>query len=118
MAANRHLALRATGGQAVVALLVALAFLFKDVPAALAAGMGGASVVLGNLLLAWRSFSTQTPSAGLALWGVLVGIGLKWLVVFAALYLALVRFALPPLPLLAGLASTTAAFLIIGKTNQ
>ncbi|KFN42374.1 hypothetical protein N789_13535 [Arenimonas oryziterrae DSM 21050 = YC6267] len=115
MAANRRLAFRAIAIQAGVAAMVAMAFLVQDARAALAAGAGGGAVVLGSLLLAWRSLSAQTPSAGLALAGLLVGIVMKWVVVLAALYLALARFGLPPLPLLAGFASTTAAFLLIGK---
>jgi ATP synthase protein I len=115
MAANRRLALRAIAVQAGVATLVAVAFLAQGDRAALAAGVGGGAAVLGSAFLAWRSLPAQTPSAGMALAGLLVGIVMKWVVVLAALYLALARFGLPPLPLLAGLVSTTAAFLLIGK---
>jgi len=115
MAANRRLALRAVALQAAVAAGIALVFLSRDYRSAQAAAIGGAAVVLGSLLLAWRSLSMATPSAGLALAGLLTGIILKWSIVLAALYLALARFGLPPLPLLAGVVGTTAAFLLIGK---
>jgi ATP synthase protein I len=115
MAANRQLALRAIAIQAGVATVVAIAFLAQDGRAALAAGVGGGAAVLGSIFLAWRSLPSQVPSAGMALAALLVGIVMKWVVVLVALYLALARFGLPPLPLLAGLVSTTAAFLLIGK---
>jgi ATP synthase protein I len=117
MAANRRLALRAIAIQAGVAALVAVAFLAQDGRAALAAGVGGGAAVLGSFFLAWRSLSARTPSAGMALAALLVGIVMKWVVVLAALYLALARFGLPALPLLAGLVSTTAAFLLVGKSK-
>lgn len=60
----------------------------------------------------------QVPSAGLALVGLITGIVLKWLVVLAALYVALARLGLPPLPLLAGAAGTTVAFLLISKIKS
>jgi len=115
MAANRRLALRAIAIQAAVAILVAIAFLAQGDKAAIAAGVGGGAVVLGSIFLAWRSLSASAPSAGMAFAALLVGIVMKWVVVLGALYLALARFGLPPLPLLAGLVSTTAAFLLIGK---
>ena len=59
----------------------------------------------------------QSPSAGVAMLGLLTGIALKWLVLLAVSYLALVRFGLPPLPFLAGVVGTIAAFLFIGKIN-
>ena len=41
------------------------------------------------------------------------GIVLKWFVVIGALYLALARLGLPPLPLLAGLVGAMAASFLI-----
>lgn len=115
MAASRRLAYRAVAAQIAVATLVVLAFLLQDARAAQAAAVGGGAMVLGSLLLAWRSLATTAPSAGQALAGLLVGIVLKWLVVIGALYLALARFGLPPLPLLAGLVGTLAASFLILK---
>lgn len=115
MAAGRGLVLRALGLQAAVALGLALVFLLKDSASAMAAGIGGGAVVVGSALLGLRAFASDAASAGLALARLLAGMILKWVVVFGALYLALVRYGLPPLPLLAGLTGTTLAFLLIGK---
>lgn len=117
MAANRRLALRAVAVQALVAAGVALAFLLQGGRSALAAAIGGGAVAVGSLLFAWRSLSATVPSAGLALAGLLAGIAAKWVVVLAALYLALAGLGLPPLPALAGVAATTAAFMFVGKIN-
>lgn len=109
LTANRRLAFRLVAVQAVVATLVALAFLFRDVQSALAAAIGGGAVALGSLVLAWRSMTGPAYSAGLALARIVSGLVLKWFVVLGALYLSLARFGLPPLPLLAGLVATMAA---------
>jgi len=113
MAANRRLAFRMVAIQAAIAALMSLAFLFQDARAALAAAIGGGAMVLGSLLLAWRSLLGPAYSAGLAMTRLISGIVLKWFVVLGALYLALARFGLPPLPLLAGLVGTMAASFLI-----
>ena len=51
-------------------------------------------------------------SAGVALLRLFGGLALKWLVIVGALYFALARWELPPLPLLAGLGAALAAFLL------
>ena len=105
-------------GQSVVATLVALGFLMQDTRAAIAAAIGGGAVVLGSLMLAWRSMMGPAYSAGLALARLVSGLILKWFVVLGALYLSLARWQLPPLPLLAGLVATMAAsFLIQSKAK-
>ena len=109
LTANRRLALRMVAVQAAVATLVALAFLFQGVQAALAAGIGGGAVALGSLVLAWRSMFGPAYSAGLALSRLVSGLILKWFVVLGALYVSLARLGLPPLPLMAGLLATMAA---------
>ena len=113
LAANRRLAFRMVAMQAAVAALVTLAFLVQDAQAALAAAIGGGAMVLGSSFLAWRSLSGPAYSAGLALTRLVAGIALKWFVVIGALYLALARLGLPPLPVLAGLAATMAASFLI-----
>ena len=116
LTANRRLVIRMVAGQAVVAALVTLGFLMQDAQAAIAAAIGGGAVALGSLMLAWRSMSGPAYSAGLALARMVSGLILKWFVVLGALYLALARWQLPPLPLLAGLVATMAAsFLIQSK---
>ena len=116
MAANRRLALTVVAAQALATVVLALAFLvLSGKPAALAAAMGGGALALGNLMMGWRSMRGAYPSAGFALAGLVAGIVLKWFVVIGALYLALARFGLPPLPLLAGMAGTLAATYFIHK---
>jgi hypothetical protein len=104
--------------QAAVALLVALAFLFQDVRAALAAAIGGGAVALGSLVLAWRSMMGPAYSAGLALARLVSGLILKWFVVLGALYVSLARLGLPPLPLLAGLVLTMAAAFLTQRSKS
>lgn len=115
LAAGRRQARRAVLIQAAAAALVALAFLIEGRREALAALAGGGAAVLGSMALAWRTFGGGVPSAGLALGRLLGGIALKWIVVLGALWLALARYALPPLPLVAGLAAVTVSFLLAYK---
>ena len=115
VATGRRLALRIVLIQLLVAVLIALAFLPQGVRSALAAGMGGVAVVSGSLVLAMRSFGRAPISANAALLRMLVGMALKWIVFLVVLYLALVRFALPSLPLLAGAVVTTLSFLFAAR---
>lgn len=115
VATGRRLAFRIVLIQLLVATLIALLFLSQGMRSALAAGMGGIAVVLGSLVLALRSFGRAPVSANIALLRVLAGMALKWIVFVATLYIALVRFALPPLPLLVGAVVTTLAFLFAAK---
>lgn len=110
VSANRRLAFRMVAVQCVVAMLVALAyFLAQSGREALAAAIGGGSVAVGSLVLAWRSLPPGAASAGMALSRLVSGLLLKWFVVLGALYLALAKLALPPLPLLVGLVVVMAA---------
>ena len=106
LTANRSLAFRMVAVQAAVATLVALGFLMLDARAALAAAISGYAVALGSLLLAWRSMIGPAYSAGLALARMVSGLVLKWFVVLGLLYIAMAKLALPPLPLVVGLALT------------
>lgn len=112
---GRRLAFRIVLFQLLVAFVIALVFLPQGVRSALAAGMGGVAVVLGSLVLALRSFPRAPMLANAALLRMLVGMALKWIVFLAVLYLALVRFALPPLPLLVGVIVTTLSFLFAAR---
>jgi ATP synthase protein I len=111
VAAGRRQAYRVLVAQAIATGLVALVFLVQGHRAALGALLGGGAVVLGSALMAWRSFGGGINGAGAALARVFGGLALKWLVIGGVLYLALVRFELPPLPILAGLGAALAAFL-------
>ena len=107
--ANRRLATRTVLVQSAVALAVATGFSLAGTREFLAASLGGGAVALGSLVLAWRSMFGPALQAGAVLTRMVSGLLLKWFVVFAALYLGLARWDLPPLPLLAGLAATLAA---------
>ena len=118
LAANRRLALRMVAVQAVVAMLVALAFLLaKGNREALAAAIGGGAAALGSLVLALRSLPVTPKSAGWSLSRMVSGMLLKWFVVLGLLYVAMAMLAMPPLPLIVGLAATaiTALFSLNSK---
>ncbi len=115
VAAGRRLALRIVLIQLLVAVSIALLFLPQGLGSALAAGMGGGAVVVGSLVLALRSFGRAPMSANAALLRMLVGMALKWVLFLAVLYLALVRFALPPFPLLLSAIVTTLSFLFAAR---
>jgi F0F1-type ATP synthase assembly protein I len=107
LAANRRLAYRMVIAQAVVAMLVALAFyVLRDGKWALAAAIGGGAAALGSLVLALRSLPTTPRSAGWSMSRMVSGLLLKWFVVLGLLYIAMAKLALPPLPLIVGLALT------------
>ena len=115
VATGRRLAFHIVLIQLLVAVSIALLFLPQGRNATLAAGMGGGAVVLGSLLLALRSFGRTPMSANAVLLRMLVGMALKWVLFLAVLYLALVRFALPPIPLLLSAVVTTLSFLFAAR---
>ena len=112
MAAGRRQARSVVVAQTLVTLAAALAFLVQGTDAALSALAGGGAVTVGSALMAWRAFAGGVSGAGLALMRLFGGLALKWLVIVAALYVALARLGLPPLPLLAGLCAALAASLL------
>ena len=104
--------------QAVVAMLVALAFLVaQGNREALAAAIGGGAAALGSLVLALRSLPTTPKSAGWSMSRMVSGMLLKWFVVLGLLYVAMAKLAMPPLPLVVGLAvvAWTALFTLNSK---
>lgn len=114
LAAGRRQASRVLLAQALVTGLVALVFLVQGLQAASGALLGGGAVALGSALMAWRALSGSTIGAGAALFRLLGGLALKWLAIVGVLYLALARFELPPVPLLAGLCAALAVGVILG----
>lgn len=110
IAAGRRTALRAAAVQALTSGLVALGFLLLGPRAALAAGIGGLAVALGNALAAWMALGGIVP-ARVALGRLLLGAMAKWGVVFVAFIAAFAIWRLPPLPLLAGLVIGLLAYL-------
>ena len=111
IAASRRLALRAVAVQAAVALPVALAFLAGDgARGAAAAALGGLALALGNAVAATLSLRGAVP-ARFAFAALMAGTAAKWMVVFVALGIGLRAWQLPPLPMLAGLATGLMAWL-------
>ena len=112
VAAGRHTALRAIGFQAVVAVLLAAAFLVQGPRAALAAATGGAALVAGHLVAALLALGGGIVPARVAFARLLLGIAGKWLVVVAVLAVASGAWRLPPLPMLAGLVAGLLAYYV------
>ncbi len=112
MSAGRRLALRATAFQAGATVLTSLAFLVQGAEFALAALVGGFSVVAGGGLAALVSLGGGVSPAGAVIGRMLAGVIVKWLVVFAVLALGLAGFKLPPLPMLVAVVATMLAFVL------
>jgi F0F1-type ATP synthase assembly protein I len=112
LAAGRRQASRILVAQTMGTGLVALVYLVQGPWAALGALLGGGAVALGSALMAWRAFGGGVAGAGAALFRLLGGLALKWLVIVGALYLALARFELPPLPVIVGLGAALVASLL------
>ncbi len=101
-AAGRRLALRAAVYQAVAVLLVAVAFLPKGIPQAVAVALGGLSVVVGWTLAARLALGGGVVAAGSAMARLLLAMICKWAVVIALLWLGAGIWKLPPALLLTG----------------
>jgi ATP synthase protein I len=104
IAAGRRVALQAVAYQTVAVVLAALTFLAMGGAASLAALLGGISVVSGNALAATIALGGGVVTARSALFRLMLGTGLKWLVVITIFAIASGVWRMAPLPLLAGLA--------------
>lgn len=102
VAEGRRLAQRAMAWQAVAAVLVALPFLLKGAPWAIAAFTGAMAVAAGAFLSSWIALGGGVASADVAMFRLLAGVAVKWVVVVAVLALGIGVFHLPAVPLLAG----------------
>lgn len=99
---GRRLALRFALVQFGVACLVALLWRLLDGgDTARSALTGGVIAATGTLVFAWRMFAAGWPATQSAR-GLYLGELLKWIWVIGALWLALTRGAMEPLPLLVG----------------
>jgi F0F1-type ATP synthase assembly protein I len=107
---GKRLVTRMTLWQVGCAVAVALLFLLSSVEAALAAGAGGLSVALGNALFGRRIFAAGVAPAPIFVIGMLAGVVLKWIVVLAAIGLALAVAHWPALPLIVGVFGAYGAF--------
>ncbi len=111
IAAGRRSALKAVAIQAVVAVPVALAFLAQGPRHAVAAGLGGLAMVLGNALAANTALTGIVP-ARIALGRLLMGLVSKWIVAISVFAMGLAVWRLPPLPMLVGLAAGLLVYLL------
>lgn len=112
IAAGRVSALRALALQAVVAGVVAVAFLAQDPRHALAAAGGGLALVAGNALATVLALGGGIQSADAALVRLFLGVLGKWAVVVVVLAMVLGVWRLPPLPALVGLGTGLLAWLL------
>jgi hypothetical protein len=100
-------------GQLAIGVLGALGLTM--VSAATALGfLAGATVLAGGFLVfGWRTALVPTVPTGQGAFGrLLLGLGLKWLVIVAGLALALSADRLEPLAVLAGALATYLAYLL------
>lgn len=112
VAAGRRLARRTVGYQAIATAATALVcMVWWDATAALGALAGGGAVTLGSGLAAWRAMGGGVTGSGAALLRLMLGTGLKWMVVAIGLVLALSAWRLPAGPVLAGAVLATLAWL-------
>lgn len=118
LVAGRRTARRMVLAQALCTAVVAGGCLVLGPRAALSAAVGGGAVVLGSALMAWRSFAGGVHGGMVALGRLFGGLALKWLVIGAALYIALARLGLPPLPLIAGTGAALAGFVVAGMASD
>ena len=94
--------MRVVAAQAVTTALIAAGFAWRGGSDALAVLAGGSVVALGTAVLALRLFAGAPAAAGTVLARLIVGNLLRWCVIGAGLYLAMVTLALPGLPVLVG----------------
>lgn len=103
VAAGRRTALRAVAILAIVAALVATAFLAQGPRHAIAAGIVGAGLVAGNGLAAMLALGGGIRPAQAVFMRLLLATLVKWSLVMVALVVALGVWRLPALPALIGL---------------
>ncbi len=94
--------MRVVAAQLGATALAAAGFLIQGWRPGLAALSGGGIVALGTAVLALRLFGAGPAPAGTVLARLIVGNLLKWAVIGAGLYLAMVSAALPALPVMIG----------------
>jgi F0F1-type ATP synthase assembly protein I len=74
--------------------------------AAIAAFAGGMIVTVGTAVFGWRMFAPGIAPAGTLFRAMVAAESMKWIWLLIAIWAALARFKLTPLPLLTGLAFT------------
>lgn len=98
--------------QAIVAALVALAFVVQGPQQALSAAIAGGALLLGNALAAGLALGGGIQSARAAFARLLLGTLAKWTVVMGVLAVGFGMWRLPPLPALVGLVAGLLAYLV------
>lgn len=112
VAMGRRSALRAVAIEAIVAGLVALAFVMQGLQHVLAAAVGGGAMLLGNALAASLALGGGVQPARAAFARLLAGVMGKWVLVMGVLAVSFGVWRLPPLPTLAGVAAGMLAYLV------
>lgn len=112
VAAGRRSSRRALALQAVVAVLVALAFAVQGSQQALSAALGGGAMLSGNALAAAVALGGGIQSARAAFARLLLGTLGKWIVVMGVLVVGFGLWHLPPLPALVGVVAGLLAYLV------
>lgn len=118
VAAGRRLVLRAAVWQTAAVLLVALLFLLRGVPHAVAAAVGGLAIVAGALLAAWMAFGGGVLGAVSAVLRLVAGMVVKWVVVIGVLVMGAGLYKLPPLALMAGVVTGLVAQVLAAAGKQ
>lgn len=112
VAAGRRSAHRALAIQAIVATLVAVAFLVQGPQQALAAAVGGVAMLIGNALAASLALGGGIQPARAAFARLLLGTLGKWAVVMGGLAIAFGMWRISPLPALVGVVAGLLAYLL------
>ena len=102
----RRLVVRVVVLQVATAVGVAAAFgVFAGSRAAVSALSGGCIVAVGSAVCGWRMFAPGIANATVLNRAMMAGEALKWLWLILAMWVALTKLQLPPMPLLVGLIS-------------
>lgn len=115
LSSGRRLAARVVSVQVLVAAVAALAWLGAGRREALAAACGGGLVAVATAVFAWRYFGGKAAGGTQVAARFIGATALKWLLLIGGLYLALARFALPPVPLLTAFFAGLLLFVIALK---
>ena len=101
---GKRLVVRIVLLQAGCALIAASVFLVtQGAPFGLAALTGGLIVAIGSAVLGWRAFKPGIAGAATLGTAMYAGVGLKWLWIALALFVAIARLKLAVPPLLIGM---------------
>lgn len=115
---GRQLAQRATAWQAVVSVLVALAWLTITPTDALGALVGGLGITAGSWAAAKVALGGGVSPAGGAFARLMMGTAIKWVVVVLVLMAALAGFGLPGLAVVSGVLGATLGMVLAHVIGQ